>query len=109
MQSRIKQGFHYSWKNTNLLLWSEDNVLGTYSGIKTGVTPTAGPCLAVGFKSRCGLYDFIIVVMNCKTREARFVEIPKLIRWAISRITKVKQSNLRPGIKRRLLRNMAHV
>ena len=55
------------------------------------------------------MYDFVIVVMNCKTREARFVEIPKLVKWAIARITKVRQSNLRPGVKRRLLRNMAHV
>ena len=60
--------------------------MGTFSGIKTGVTPTAGPCLAVCFKSRCGVYDFVIVVMNCKSREARFIEIPKLVRWAMNRI-----------------------
>ena len=83
--------------------------MGTFSGIKTGVTPSAGPCLAVCFKSRCGQFDFIIVVMNCKTRETRYTEIPKLVRWAMNRINKVKNSNLRPGVKKRLLRNMAHV
>ena len=108
VRSRINKSYLYDWKNTNFMLWNQDSA-GTYSGIKTGVTPTAGPCLAVCFKSRCGVYDFIVVVMNCKSREARFIEIPKLIRWAINRITKVKASNLRPGIKRRLLRNMAHV
>ena len=71
------------------MLWHEDTI-GNYSGIKTGVTPSAGPCLAVSFRSRCGVYDFIIVVLNCKSREARFIEIPKLVRWAMGRITKVK-------------------
>ena len=73
------------------MLWQNDPATGIFSGIKTGVTPTAGPCLAVGFKSRCGIYDFIVVVMNCKTREARFIEIPKLVRWAVNRISKVKR------------------
>ena len=108
MPSRVNRNVTYSWTNTNSILWQSDP-LGTYSGIKTGVTPTAGPCLAVCFKSSCGQYDFVIVVMNCKSREARFIEIPKLVKWAINRIAKVRQSNLRPGIKRRLLRNMAHV
>ena len=108
LNSRLNPKHTYKWKNTNFLLWNEDG-MGTYSGIKTGVTPTAGPCLAVCFKSKCGNFDFVVVVMNCATREARFVEIPKLINWAMAKITRVKKSNLRPGIKRRLLRNMAHV
>ena len=91
------------------MLWQNDPATGIFSGIKTGVTPTAGPCLAVGFKSRCGIYDFIVVVMNCKTREARFIEIPKLVRWAVNRISKVKNAKLGAGVKKRLLRNMAHV
>lgn len=87
--SRINRSYVYEWKNTNFMLWHQDP-LGTYTGIKTGITPTAGPCLATCFKSRCGNYDFIIVVMNCKSREARFIEIPKLVRWATARIAKVK-------------------
>jgi len=108
VQSRSNLKHRYQWKNTNNLLWHKDDV-GTYTGIKTGVTPTAGPCLSVCFKSANGLFDFIVVVLNCSSREARFTEIPKLINWAMAKITKVKKSNLRPGIKRRLLRNMAHV
>lgn len=108
MNSRIFAQHKYEWKNTNFMLWHKDDS-GVYSGIKTGVTPTAGPCLSVAFKSKNGQFDFIVVVLNCASREARFVEIPKLINWAMAKITKVKKSNLRPGIKRRLLRNMAHV
>lgn len=109
LRSRIRNSHTYKWRNTNDMLWNSEGPEGKFTGIKTGVTPTAGPCLAVCFKSYCGTYDFIIVVMNCKSKEARFVEIPKLVSWAIRRITKVKNSNLRPGIKKRLLRNMAHV
>lgn len=83
--SRINRSHTYNWKNTNFLLWYEDTI-GTFSGIKTGITPTAGNCLAVCFKSRCGQFDFIIVVLGCKSPEARFVEIPKLVRWAMARI-----------------------
>ena len=108
VNSRVNPKHTYEWKNTNNMLWNEDG-LGTYSGIKTGVTPSAGPCLSVCFKSKDGSFDFIVVVLNCVSREARFVEIPKLINWAMAKITKVKKSNLRPGVKRRLLRNMAHV
>jgi D-alanyl-D-alanine carboxypeptidase len=32
---------HYIWENTNRMLWR-----GGYDGLKTGITPTAGPCLA---------------------------------------------------------------
>ncbi len=89
VESKLHRGVMYNWKNTNFILWSRDQ-MGQFSGIKTGVTPTAGPCLAVCYKSYCGTYDFVVVVLNCKSREARFVEIPKLVRWAMNRIGKVK-------------------
>lgn len=34
----------YCWENTNKLLWR-----GGYSGLKTGITHSAGPCLAASF------------------------------------------------------------
>ena len=95
VRSRVFTNHVYEWRNTNFLLWNEDGT-GTYSGVKTGVTPTAGPCLSVCFKSQDGVFDLIVLVLNCKTREARFTEIPKLISWATTKITKVKKSNLRP-------------
>ena len=82
LTSRSNPLFKYEWENTNHMLWHKDGP-GVFSGIKTGVTPTAGPCLAVTFKSRCNQFEFIVVVLNCKSREARFVEIPKLINWAM--------------------------
>ena len=51
-------------------------------GVKTGITPSAGPCLSVHYRSSEGTFDFIIVILNSKTREARFTEIPKLVEWA---------------------------
>lgn len=70
----------YKWKNTNEMLWDPSKC---YYGVKTGVTQTAGPCLSVNYKSLCGSYDFIIVLLNSKTKEARFSEIHKLVEWAI--------------------------
>ena len=35
----------YIWENTNKLLWR-----GGYTGLKTGITQSAGPCLAASFK-----------------------------------------------------------
>ena len=50
--SKIEQGHIYKWENTNLMLWetSGRNGKSAYLGIKTGITPTAGPCLCVNFK-----------------------------------------------------------
>jgi D-alanyl-D-alanine carboxypeptidase len=33
-----------SWENTNKLLWNG------FSGVKTGITPNAGPCLSASMK-----------------------------------------------------------
>lgn len=79
-RSRLLPAHAYEWENTNLMLWDQSKC---YYGIKTGVTVTAGPCLSVNYRSRCGAFDFIIVVLNSKSREARFLEIPKLVDWAI--------------------------
>jgi serine-type D-Ala-D-Ala carboxypeptidase (penicillin-binding protein 5/6) len=81
----------YEWQNTNRLLGfdfdSEDTVplfTGTL-GCKTGVTPTAGPCFS-GCFSR---YDndevepdnCIVVVLGSKSMEARWVEVPALVKY----------------------------
>ena len=46
---------HGPYENTNKLL--EDG----FDGIKTGITESAGPCLAASYK------DFIIVVLHSKS------------------------------------------
>lgn len=48
LQSILEPNHVYLWNNTNSLLWDES---GCYTGIKTGVTPSAGPCLSVCYKS----------------------------------------------------------
>lgn len=40
-ESRVAHGVLYQWQNTNKLLEQPG-----YTGLKTGITPTAGPCLA---------------------------------------------------------------
>lgn len=62
----------YKWVNTNNLLWDPSH---QFKGIKTGITQTAGPCLAVNFVSKEQNFDFIVVILNCKSREARFLEV----------------------------------
>ena len=77
----------YIWENTHKLLWSK-NVLG----IKTGVTTTAGPCLAT-YVYKDG-YDLIIILLCCKSMEARWIETNKLSAWCISRLNKIKRFQL---------------
>ncbi len=59
------------YENTNKLL--EDG----FDGIKTGITDTAGPCLAASYK------DFIIVVLHSKSMNERWMEVKKLVKWMI--------------------------
>ena len=49
------------WENTNKMLGSG------WSGIKTGVTPNAGPCLAASlYKCFSGKeYEFLAVLLDC--------------------------------------------
>lgn len=96
----------YKWENTNYMLWESSRC---YHGIKTGITLTAGPCLAVNYKTKCGTFDFIVVVLNCKSRESRFEETPKLVEWACNKINKVKKTNYKPSLRRKLLKNLAHL
>lgn len=51
------------------------------------MTLQAGPCLCVNFKT--AEHDIIAVVMHCKSKEARFTEIPKLIKWAVNKVKKI--------------------
>ena len=55
--------------------------------MKTGVTPAAGPCLAASFEKDS--LHLVVVVMNTKTMDNRWVEVPKLTLWAINRLNKM--------------------
>ena len=71
----------YLWTNTNKLLGKG------FNGLKTGVTPAAGPCLSASFEKDS--LHLIIIVMNTKTMDNRWVEVPKLTLWAINRHNKL--------------------
>ncbi len=64
----------FSWANTNQLL--KDG----FDGFKTGITPTAGPCL-IGTRTyrKVGL---VITVLHCKTCEHRWKEVSAIYAWA---------------------------
>jgi len=44
-----------------------------YSGLKTGITPVAGPCLAASIVKN--EFKFIIVILNSRSMEHRWVEV----------------------------------
>lgn len=52
----------YKWENTNKLIDTDG-----FNGIKTGITPSAGPCLAASFTK--DEETLIIVILNSKTME----------------------------------------
>ena len=71
----------FHWTNTNKLLGKG------FNGCKTGVTPAAGPCLAASFEKES--LHLVIIVINTKTMDNRWVEVPKLTLWAINRLNKL--------------------
>ena len=99
--SRICVGFLYQWQNTNKLL-----EMG-YTGLKTGITPTAGPCLAASLQKDD--FKFIVVILNSKSMDQRWGEVQKLATWAMNKITKVKESDLKPKVKKKILQKLQHL
>ncbi|KAL4484199.1 hypothetical protein ABPG72_003483 [Tetrahymena utriculariae] len=72
------------WFNTNKLLTNG------FCGIKTGITQSAGPCLASFIKikdSETGIKkQIIIVLLDCYTVEDRWEDSYLLARWAIKAV-----------------------
>eukprot|EP00826_Nyctotherus_ovalis_P014302 TRINITY_DN13968_c0_g4_i3.p1 TRINITY_DN13968_c0_g4~~TRINITY_DN13968_c0_g4_i3.p1 ORF type:complete len:245 (-),score=63.15 TRINITY_DN13968_c0_g4_i3:76-810(-) len=64
----------YSWTNTNKMLDKG------FDGVKTGITPNAGPCLASSIE--IGGRSLVIVLLNSKSVSARWVETEILKEWA---------------------------
>lgn len=67
-----------TWKSTNKLLGKG------VDGVKTGQTPKAGNCLCARFVSN--KLPLIITVLACKSKNARWVEVPRLAEWVYSKI-----------------------
>lgn len=62
-----------NWENTNKLLGKG------FDGVKTGITNAAGPCLCVSSSKEPNV---LIVLLNSKSMEDRWVEAKKLHEWA---------------------------
>lgn len=60
------------------------------TGIKTGITNSAGPCLATAI-TMDGESHLIIVLLNCKNTDCRWQETYKLAKWASKRMKKIRQ------------------
>lgn len=54
-------------------------------GCKTGVTQSAGPCFSGRFsrklKGKTTFDNCIVVVLNSKSMDSRWIEVPALVRW----------------------------
>lgn len=96
-----QKGHLYHWQNTNKLLENG------YTGLKTGITPTAGPCLAASLIKDD--FKFIVVVLNSKSMDHRWSEVEKLVSWAIGKINKVRESELKPKMKKQILKKLVHI
>ena len=69
------------WENTNKLLDQG------FEGVKTGITPNAGPCLSAYYKLDKGDYIdnyVVIVVLSCDDVEDRFNDVKKIASWCKS-------------------------
>ena len=65
-----------TWENTNKLLGNG------FSGVKTGVTDNAGPCLCVCLKKS---NPIVIVLLNSRTMDDRWIEARRLADWVNGR------------------------
>ena len=57
-----------------------------WDGVKTGVTPNAGPCLAASTKRTVNDKQFnILVILLCsKSMDIRWKEVKQISNWVIS-------------------------
>ena len=57
-----------------------------WSGIKTGWTPNAGPCLTASVIRNIGgrEYEFLVVLLSSESMDARWREVRELVDWAVN-------------------------
>jgi len=77
-----------------------------FTGLKTGITPSAGPCLASSVKKDG--FNLILIILNSKSKETRWTETKKLVSWTITKVSKIKDSVLKPQMKKALLKQIQH-
>eukprot|EP00826_Nyctotherus_ovalis_P029132 TRINITY_DN2297_c0_g2_i3.p1 TRINITY_DN2297_c0_g2~~TRINITY_DN2297_c0_g2_i3.p1 ORF type:complete len:328 (-),score=38.77 TRINITY_DN2297_c0_g2_i3:57-1040(-) len=72
----------YTWANTNKLITKE------FNGVKTGITASAGPCLASSYKD--DKRHLIIIVLSCKSAGHRWHEVANLKTHALDLLSSQK-------------------
>jgi len=60
------------------------------TGLKTGITNSAGPCLSTAITLENGIQT-IIVLLNCKNPDCRWAETMKLAKWTRKRMGKIEK------------------
>jgi D-alanyl-D-alanine carboxypeptidase len=61
-------------------------------GCKTGVTDSAGPCFSGFYENNDTGDKYCVVVLGCKSMESRWVEVPRMVKWAIETKQALKNS-----------------
>ena len=74
----------YKWYNTHMMLGQRG-----INGIKTGITPVAGPCLCISI-SLDGI-DLVVVIISTKSMDIRWPETWKLANWAMQRLRTIEK------------------
>lgn len=54
-------------------------------------------------------FKFIVVVLNCKSMDHRWTEVQKLVSWAMLKINKVRECELKPKLKKLMLKKLVHI
>lgn len=91
----------YKWENTNQLLKEG------FDGIKTGITPSAGPCLAASIQK--DNYNVVVIVLSCCSPESRWLEVPKLVTWGIKKIQRIMQSTIKRKLKNKIMKSITYI
>ncbi|EAS03230.2 D-alanyl-D-alanine carboxypeptidase family protein (macronuclear) [Tetrahymena thermophila SB210] len=80
-QQGLYENVSWTWENTNKLLDKG------WSGIKTGITDAAGPCLASCIKFKDPINEInrylIIVILSAQSMDIRWSECQKIAAWAV--------------------------
>ena len=69
------------WENTNMMLHHPG-----FNGLKTGITEADGPCLSASYQKE-GV-NFTIILLSCKSMDARWNEILQLVDWAKAKLNR---------------------
>lgn len=69
------------WENTQKLLRRPN-----FTGVKTGITTTAGPCLVTSYESPSSSETFVIVILQTSKLSRRFKETRYLLAYALRKL-----------------------